>query len=104
MGKQFTAHVPMVNFIKILYLHHLKIYKDSTFCNVWNYYIYALFKEISQFKTGKREPGPGGINKLPRNFLTDGTSANQLLKSSNDILFSAPPSTFFENFAESRNI
>jgi hypothetical protein len=50
-----------------------------------------------------RKPASGGINKLPRNFLTDGRRAHQLLKSSKDILFSAAPSTTFENFAELRN-
>lgn len=52
-------------------------------------------------KDGK--PASGCINKLPRNFLTDGRRAHQVLKSSKDILFSAAPSTAFEKIAALRN-
>lgn len=42
----------------------------------------------------KNKPGPGGISKLPRNFLIVGTSEHQLLKSAKDIPFSEPSSDF----------
>ena len=50
-------------------------------------------------KDGK--PASGCINKLPRNFLTDGRRAHQLLKSSKDIL--SAPSAAFEKIAALRN-
>lgn len=51
----------------------------------------------------KRKPESGGSNKLPRNFLADGTRIHQLLKSAKDILSSADPSTFSENCAALTN-
>lgn len=47
-------------------------------------------------------PESGGINKLPKNFLTDGRILHQFLKSTNDIVLSIP-STSFDNVAELRN-
>ena len=51
-----------------------------------------------------RKPASGGINKLPRNFLTDGRRVHQFLKSSIDMLFSAHPSTCFKKVAALRNM
>lgn len=51
----------------------------------------------------KKEPGLGGVSKLPRNFLTVGTCEHQLLKSSKDIPLSSPPPVDLEKEAALRS-
>lgn len=57
---------------------------------------------METWASGVTLPESGGINKLPRNFLTDGRTLHQFLKSAKDILLSVL-STSFDNVAALRN-
>lgn len=71
-------------------------------CKSYNKNIQWLKKH--QTMCHRVRPGSGGINKLPRNFLTDGTIVHQLRKSAKDIVASPFPSPCSENFAALRNM